>query len=146
MLFIRGAKQLNLTLQRTSASYKCACATYGVTVVCDTDGPVDLTLVILCTFTVISWYRRSHFRNAECFCGGICRHNSIENDYCGSKPGLSPPPLILTDKSIAAENSATLKGQKLLKWLKTKNQCFALISDSFTERAVRLDFLIFWRG
>jgi len=30
------------------------------------------------------------------FCGGKCCHNSIENDYCGGKPGLSPPPLILT--------------------------------------------------
>jgi len=39
-------------------------------------------------------------------------------------------------KSIAAENSATLNGQKLLKWLKTKNQCFALISQLFTKCAV----------
>jgi len=29
-------------------------------------------------------------------CGGKCRHNSIKNDYCGSKPGLSLPPLMLT--------------------------------------------------
>jgi len=29
-------------------------------------------------------------------CGGKCRHNGIENDYCGGKAGLSPPPLILT--------------------------------------------------
>jgi len=53
-------------------------------------------------------------------------------------------------KSIVAENSATLNDQNLLKWLKTKNQCFAVISDLFTERAVRLNFLIFgkdvWEG
>ena len=42
------------------------------------------------------------------------------------------------NKSIAAENSATLNGQKLLKWLKTKNQCFALISQLFTKRTVCL--------
>jgi len=29
-------------------------------------------------------------------CGGKCRRNSIENDYCSGKPGLSPLPLILT--------------------------------------------------
>jgi len=33
---------------------------------------------------------------ARCFCGSKCRHNSIKNDYCGGKPGLSPPSLILT--------------------------------------------------
>ena len=33
---------------------------------------------------------------ARCFCGGKWRHNSIENGYCGSKPGLSLLPLILT--------------------------------------------------
>jgi len=30
------------------------------------------------------------------FCGGKYRRNSIENDYCGGKPGFSPLPLILT--------------------------------------------------
>jgi len=34
--------------------------------------------------------------NARCFCGGNCRHNSSEYDYCGGKPGLSLLPLILT--------------------------------------------------
>jgi len=33
---------------------------------------------------------------ARCFYSGKCCHNSIENDYCGGKPGLSPPLLILT--------------------------------------------------
>ena len=47
------------------------------------------------------------------------------------------------NKSIAAENSATLNGQNLVKWLKNKNECFALISDLFSERAVRLNYLIF---
>jgi len=28
------------------------------------------------------------------------------------------------DKSIAAENPATLNGQNLIKWLKTKNLCY----------------------
>jgi len=37
-----------------------------------------------------------HLLIARYFCGGKCRHNSIENDYFGGKPGLSPPPLILT--------------------------------------------------
>jgi len=36
--------------------------------------------------------------------------------------------VIKMNKSIAAENSATVNGQKLLKWLKTKNECFAVIS------------------
>jgi len=35
-------------------------------------------------------------QNARCFCGAKCRHNSIKNDYYGGKPGLSPPPQILT--------------------------------------------------
>ena len=33
---------------------------------------------------------------ARCFCSGKCRHNSIEYDFCGVKPCLSPPLLILT--------------------------------------------------
>jgi len=33
---------------------------------------------------------------ARCFCSGKCHHNSIENDYCGGKQGLSLPLLILT--------------------------------------------------
>jgi len=33
---------------------------------------------------------------ARLFCGCKYRRNSIENDYCGGKPGLSPLPLILT--------------------------------------------------
>jgi len=37
----------------------------------------------------------AYIYNARCFCGSKCHHNSIENDYCGSKPGLSPPLLIL---------------------------------------------------
>jgi len=35
-------------------------------------------------------------RVARLFCGGKYRRNSIENGYCGGKPGLSPLPLILT--------------------------------------------------
>jgi len=41
-------------------------------------------------------YRKCTERDARCFSSGKCRHNSIENDYCGGKPGLSPPSLILT--------------------------------------------------
>jgi len=33
---------------------------------------------------------------ARLFCGGKYRHNSIKNDYCRGKPGLSPLLLMLT--------------------------------------------------
>jgi len=37
-----------------------------------------------------------YYLKARLFCGGKYHRNSIENDYCGSKPVLSPLPLILT--------------------------------------------------
>jgi len=39
---------------------------------------------------------RDQYVEAWLLCGGKYRRNSIENDYCGVKPRLSPLPLILT--------------------------------------------------
>jgi len=47
-------------------------------------------------------------RVARCFCSGKYRRNSIENDYCGGKPGLSPLPLILTLTLAINPNSKDL--------------------------------------
>jgi len=63
--------------------------------------------VYYCCNAASEWQRSPHVRaypcvvwmafyDARCICSGKCRHNSIENDYCGGKPGLSPSPLILT--------------------------------------------------
>jgi len=54
--------------------------------------------------TAIALCFRNSARDARCFCGGKCRHNSVENDYCGGKPGLSLPSLILTLSLTANPN------------------------------------------
>jgi len=59
--------------------------------------PLQIWLLIDFRFTGNRfWNRKLVSKCTMQICGGKCYHSSIENDYCGGKPGLSPLPLIIT--------------------------------------------------